>query len=517
MRTLPALAITLVLGACNVPQDASLPNDLAPTVLANSPEWGPVTEFQDSYDDRTRAIYASAAGTFVANTKTGRMQCSGFMVSPWLFATAAHCVPVLQPWQKSPIIQVHFGYLDTPEEHELIEGLVNKRLHNYSFLASGETWDPLEEGERRFPNFCMHTQTEVDRDIAYFHCEGNRAPNAAAGATWGFLEVGDLRSHKAKEEVWGLSVNDRCKKPHTTLLAPGAYDRTVRCSEDGHTGCFGATFDLESGSSGGAVLDAQHRVFGVQIERNESYYDNFGDWVHWSDERVLDDCDTSPILGTNVSAKFSELLPKLIDEDRRLGAMQGRRTKNTATIGQRPGSSWLLKCPDYMRGVGLVGSSGVNGMVGSLGIICSGSTYQHADALVFAKGAWDTGYVDSNGMSLNAYLAEVRQPEERVPDAKFFGMQTAALCPGNFFLTGVHARRGIYVDSIDKLICAEPAGLYVREVEVGDPELGRIGSSPGGVTAEASCDKGSNLAGLYVWTGDVTDGFTGYCREQVRF
>lgn len=507
------MGIALWVGACEPVGELPLGDDPVPAVLWESPEWGPLTWWEDTPGYALSAAYARAVGT---SMNTG---CSGFLIEDDVFVTAHHCLPTAGP---GSTMVVTFGLYGNGD-YALGEADARRRVQRLGLPASGflfpGTSTTFLQALRTFT--CDFGSNEFGLDTQYWRCRPNvfvwtetrtldpfgphfRFADLLPGQIWGHYNVA-LGARPEGRPIVANSVNRVCLSSLTeVLIGPGTVDESdVWCPDiegfDYRNSCFDFTGDTTGGSSGGPVVE---RDTGLAIGV-------ISGGMNWALGDVNDPCDRWSA-AINTAAYLGPELWTYIG-DAPVSPPIGGGATVTSQVGNRGGVEHNFQCPPGSLVAGLVGTTfhAPGNEVGDLGFVCvprTGSTRLRFDrATVNTGGSQDVGFRVAVNEDLNTFLHETRSSSFASP-----GEPMLMMCPPGQFLVSVEAHAGTFTSRINTLVCQSLDGVQSTRVPVFG-NTGHLGYWTTGWEQSATCPAGRFVAGGWIDAGWLTDGFQLRC------
>jgi hypothetical protein len=474
-----------------------LPTEQAPAVLNDSPEWQLIRNFEEG-SFHTGVLYARA--TARTTTPNGK-RCSGFLVDDDILTTADHC-------GTNGTTRAIFGEFG-PSDGNYADGAFEARRRLKQLGVPTSVADSLDL--RQLTEFTCNFQfQDGNRDVAYWECPGNDITftigsntysyRIKPGHVWGHMNVGRGNRPDGRD-VYALSVNARCGNDFmNTLLSPGDIEDSTDSCIGSYGSCFDLTTDWVGGSSGGAILDkTTHEVFGVVNGHTWWWFGDADDPCDRWDAAI----NTGSYIGSGVDTFLNE--PSN-------GWSTGAWAGPTAWVGNTGGTRKYRYCPNGTLAAGIVGTSTDAGQVGNLGLICVPHNTPQAlrmdRATVIAGGSIDVGFDAANNADWNTYMHEVL-----TDNSAELGVQTMAMCPAGSFIHRMQVGHSNFIDRVWRIHCKDPQNGKTTSVYVGG-DIGTVGQVWNGQQSFPECPDGAYFAGLWVNSGWVTDGFSGYCRYE---
>jgi hypothetical protein len=438
-RTLLLFALSLAACDGESVQAEPLPAEQLAAVFADGDDWGRLTDFEAQAATRTNAIYARAVGRTVHRFTSQNFQneCSGGFVDDDILVTSHHCSQ--RNGATSDFQKIAFGkWGDTDGDVTAALEYLEDRLVRLGV----PTWRVAQIDLTVLHEWgCDRLAQDGSRDVEFWSCRKKDLTWTENGQTvtwellpgqlYGHLEVADTLPNTG-EDLYGISQNRHCPngtadQSNSVLLSPGELEQAMASCALGYgTTCFKTYADWLASSSGGPILDADHRVFGV---------------MHGEIPGQSNVCDTYTPTGVqgNYGAYLGTQVDTYLSEDADgggdpVGSWAGVLDRFGGTLG----TAKYLACPAKMLAAGVVGTTTSTGILGHFGLVCMPNTShgtrvdQRLDrARVVSPGAADVGTV-SSPLDFNVFMAEtlgVFQPDD--------GQHSLLMCPPGFFLSGV--------------------------------------------------------------------------------
>ena len=473
-------------------------------LLCDGEDWRDFTTFASDAQHRIGAQYGMAVASLPG--------CSGALVTPTRLITANHCY-------RGDVTTATFGVgWSGAEQH------VRNRLTDLGLTATEALYVAREPGTvwsftcTRTSNYSTDGWGNVDVDV--YDCAPvsiDGLGRVAPGDLWGHLET-HMGERSEGTRGYVLSVNKASAySTSRILLSPEAYviDSSDGCKsyepwEDpiDYEHCFEHDGDQLEGSSGGPILDANHRLFGlVQGHMSAGITADVCDGGLWSDDANYGAYVPSNAWATGFDV--GDRLPSVVNYT------------TTVWAGGTTGSLSSLPCPSDSLAIGVVGTTYPhdpvgNARVGNFGLVCgryarSNEAIDRTSARweVLFGGSYDTA-LGAGWRSFNAYIHEVLdlQHDGGAPTGHGQQQQSLTVCRPGYYLTGVQVHGSSYLDRVVKIECERFDHLMTYS---------RVPRAPIGTRSSTlqylRCPNDSAVTQLRIRAGWLTDAIQLGCRS----
>jgi hypothetical protein len=505
------MGLSLAHAACMVPldeDDAELETEelghAEEEIICGSQDWDDAWNFANDPDHRIGAHYARG----VAQTTAGGNLCSAPLVSPDTLITAQHC--------GSPAsLTANFG-VGWSNAIPYAQG----RLQDLGLSAAQANAVP----PNTLSSFnCTFKKTYGNdaggnRDLDVYDCSPNWISGlgfVSPGDIWGFLEI-QSGTRAEGTDTYVLSVNRKFgANGDRLMLSPDGtvHDEYDNCHGPwGYGNCFEHDADTKPGSSGGAILDGNHRLFGL-VKGNY-------------DASIYNDC---PTFATNYGTylPYNGFSDSWVIPDSLPSPSNGSMTIYAGGMG---GTASVQVCPANYLAAGIIGTTYSfdptgNARVGNIGLVCvpfkranTPSSRPMESWQALAGGSIDT--------TLSSYYGPFNEIiHERLDRYDDFGamagyndqQQSLTMCKAGFYMTGVRIEGGSHLDQVVHIECSRWDGL-VSNFRTPRKAIGTRSGTARTLRCTNADDSASSLPdraifGLYVRSGWLTDGVRFFCRS----
>lgn len=446
--TLIGLSAAACVAPGELPSDEPASGEADQPILCGNEDWRDFTTFAGDPTYRIGAHYAKAVAALPG--------CSGALVGPGVLITANHCY-------RGDVTTAVFGVGWSGAEFATRGRLVDMGLTSTQSLQP--SWSQLSTFTctRRMS---MATPTYGMRDLDVYDCAPNNIPNLGAvmpGDLWGYLQP-SAGSRAEGTGMYVLSVNKASAYPESRiLLSPGGSvtDSVDSCvATYDYDSCFEHDADTLTASSGGPILDMNHRLFGLV----EGHYDAD------PGENSCDDgwaTNYGTYLYSNGFASGWEMNDALPSPSEYV---------TTAWAGGTTGSLSSLACPTGTLAVGIVGTTYPydpvgNARVGNFGLVCATYKRSYDPSLrtstrwsVLAGGSYDTE-LGAWSWPFNEYIHEKLDLVDDGGGAAGFSsqQQNLTMCKPGFYMTGLQVHASGYLDKVVNIECTSFDRVYTQQ------------------------------------------------------